>query len=247
MALIREDLLFACDRDHAAALVLGQLVHHTGRRLQWIDDSGHAPSADLLWLSVSQADMSDSTLGLYGMAKISDALRHLVDVGFIEVSNNPQTPQDRRKRYRVCLEKVWGALDLLPDLPEAERDVSAGLVVDSAGLVYDDWYSLKPNHWDGRREEFEQWLVDTYPVNPKGIGCTPEQARRVSLRFPGMDESAGFRKAVKNMVEAIKEGVMPQEYVPSFDRFAGLRRMYGKTPDWIQWEQWKAPRPRLVV
>lgn len=113
-----------------------------------------------------------------------------------------------------------------------------------------------------RYDAFLAFIKDTYPRNAAGVGVNDLQVVRAARRIGNVPHNAGedeieaakqkvrtFSKAIRNIRDAVEDGTLDPQYVPGFDKFAGLGITYGEAPKYLSWAERQAPpkKSTLVV
>lgn len=116
----------------------------------------------------------------------------------------------------------------------------------------------KINVLGDKYDDFLNWVVQTYPVSIHGIRPTDAQARKIADKLgdtfsdgkvPDADKAIKeFVRGLKNFAAAVNSGRYPRQYVPKFEKFAGLGVMYGQEPKYKEWAgQVEAPQEQRKI
>jgi hypothetical protein len=97
--LLREDFLRICQRDHAAAMLLEFLS-------RW---QAYLPDGE--FITVTQAEVRQQLMGLFGERKIAEAYCALLKLGFLDARKNPFNPLDRTRQCRVNVDRVLAEIE----------------------------------------------------------------------------------------------------------------------------------------
>lgn len=118
--IIRQDYLAICDNNHCAAALLNIFEYWTNIKLgqqeqarieNEIADAGKADKIDdSLWIYKSIPELQKELMGLFGETKVGNALKIILDKGFITTRNNPKYGWDRKLQYLFNIELVQAVI-----------------------------------------------------------------------------------------------------------------------------------------
>lgn len=123
--------------------------------------------------------------------------------------------------------------------------------------------AAEPVHVLGDRfDDGLAFIRQTYPVDRNGLPVTEHKARQILKKLGDLKPTHTpeewkaarakldkFMKGLVNIRNAVNAGDLETRYVPGFDKFAGLKIMYGEEPSYVAWSE-KVPvvkKPKLVV
>lgn len=100
---IRQDYLKICDGDHCAAAILNAFEF-------WSRGKRRKGATGDVWIYKKQSELRVDLAGMFGLNKISAALKRLRELGFLAARSNPHNGQDKTLQYRFEWEAVEVAI-----------------------------------------------------------------------------------------------------------------------------------------
>ncbi len=233
--IIREEYLTLCAGDHCAAAILGVFEYWHNNRLADLEQAeveqaiaekeGVETFSNGLWFYRTQPQLAGDVLHLFSERKIRDAIKYLLNAGYIQSRNNPRYRWDRTLQYCFSAALVQAAIDnLRPPGKIAgsirrKRRFSSGRIAAAIQSTQEEKEEEEASSSiQGKNAGHTSYVPEVSEVHPTDASSIQDDTRDVTPLPYHIANGLGMTRAAKPETNALVKAVLAHPYWQAFAR-----------------------------